>query len=143
HGPWLFDDSSNLDPIRRWLAGEVGWREVVLENTSGPGGRPLSMISFLLSAALGGYTPFVFKLGNLLLHLVNGLLVFALFRQMAPRDRALSGFPLTVPLARATLWLLHPLLVSTTLYVVQRMAMLSATFMLLAMLAYLYGRGLI
>lgn len=101
------------------------------------------MASFLLNAALGGYTPFAFKLGNLLLHLANGTLVFALFRAMARRDNVLGAFPLAIPLVLAALWLLHPLLVSTTLYAVQRMAMLSATFMLLAMLAYLYGRELI
>lgn len=142
-GPWLFDDSANLNPVRSWLDGEISWREVVFNNTSGPGGRPVSMATFLLSAGIGGYTPFAFKLGNLLLHLFNGMLVFALCRAMLRRDRLLGSLPLTAPLVVAALWLLHPLLVSTTLYAVQRMAMLSATLMLLAMLAYLHGRMLL
>ncbi len=40
----------------------------------------------------------------------------------------------------AGLWLLHPLWTSTTLYVVQREAMLPGTFVLLGLLAYLRGR---
>jgi tetratricopeptide (TPR) repeat protein len=40
----------------------------------------------------------------------------------------------------AGLWLLHPLWTSTTLYVVQREAMLAGTFVLLGLLAYLHGR---
>src|SRR3546814_19867519 len=38
------------------------------------------------------------------------------------------------------MWLLHPLFVSTTLYIVQREAMLPATFTLLGLLAWLHGR---
>ncbi len=41
----------------------------------------------------------------------------------------------------AAFWLLHPLFVSTTLYIVQREAMLPATFTLLGLLAWLQGRG--
>ena len=40
----------------------------------------------------------------------------------------------------AGLWILHPLFVSTTLYVVQREAMLPATFTLLGLLLWLAGR---
>ncbi|MBK9496187.1 MAG: hypothetical protein IPO08_17125, partial [Xanthomonadales bacterium] len=40
----------------------------------------------------------------------------------------------------AAFWLLHPLNVSTVLYIVQRMAQLSALFSLLAMWAYVIGR---
>jgi len=42
-----------------------------------------------------------------------------------------------------TIWLLHPFFVSTTLYVIQRMAMLPATFILLGFYIYLTGREII
>jgi tetratricopeptide (TPR) repeat protein len=42
----------------------------------------------------------------------------------------------------AALWLLHPLFVSTTLYVVQREAMLAATFALIGLLGWSRGREL-
>ncbi|MGN6790528.1 MAG: hypothetical protein ACTHJP_13500, partial [Rhodanobacteraceae bacterium] len=38
-------------------------------------------------------------------------------------------------------WLLHPLFVSTTLYIVQREAMLPATFVLIGMLGWMAARG--
>jgi tetratricopeptide (TPR) repeat protein len=49
-----------------------------------------------------------------------------------------------LPLAQmaASLWLLSPLLLSTTLYVVQRMTLQSATFSLVALLLYCRGRRL-
>jgi hypothetical protein len=43
----------------------------------------------------------------------------------------------------AALWMLHPLFVSTTLYVVQREAMLPATFVLLGLLGYCRGREMV
>jgi tetratricopeptide (TPR) repeat protein len=52
---------------------------------------------------------------------------------------AVPGYPWLAVILGAT-WLLHPLLVSTVLYVVQRMAMLSTFFMLLASISYLYWR---
>jgi len=46
-------------------------------------------------------------------------------------------------LLTGTVWLLHPLLVSTTLYVVQRMALLSTFFILIGSIGYLKGRLLL
>ena len=147
HGPFVFDDAENLAPINRWLNGEIGWLRVVFDNTSGRLGRPVSMASFVLNVQLLGPEVWALKLGNLLIHLLNGALVYALFTALLRRGALLrdgdgDALPALrwLPALGATLWLLHPLLVSTVLYVVQRMAMLSALFMLLAMLAYVYGR---
>lgn len=139
-GPFLLDDEPNLGPVRDWLAGSTHWREVVLSNRAGLMGRAVSMGSFLASAAAWGYSPWSFKLGNLLLHLLTGILVFALFRGISYRDSGLRRLAVVVPLVLATAWLLHPLLVSTVLYAVQRMAMLSAFLTLAAILAYWHGR---
>src|SRR5690606_1976486 len=45
-----------------------------------------------------------------------------------------------IALLVTAIWLLHPMQVSTVLYVVQRMAQLSAFFTLLALIAYVTGR---
>jgi hypothetical protein len=69
--------------------------------------------------------------------------VFALFRMLLRRGGATrEGDPPSEWFAwlGATIWLLHPLFASTVLYVVQRMAMLSAFFILIALLAYVKGR---
>lgn len=143
HGPLVFDDAQNLAPITQWLQGKTGWTSVVFGNHSGTFGRPVSMASFVLNVALLGPEVWALKLGNLLLHLLNGSLVYLLFSGLLQQQALIRDPPATnrwLPLLGAALWLLHPLFVSTVLYVVQRMAMLSALFTLLAMLAYLHGR---
>ncbi|MFO1506772.1 MAG: hypothetical protein U1F23_06795 [Lysobacterales bacterium] len=85
-----------------------------------------------------------FKAGNLLLHHCWAASpAFALFRTFATvgalTGRDLARFSAWWAWFAASVWLLHPLL-ATVLYVVQRMAMLSALFTLLAMLAYVHGR---
>ena len=57
----------------------------------------------------------------------------------ATDDRALGQ----AALLAAALWLLHPLFVSTTLYVVQREAMLPATFVLLGLIGFARARALV
>lgn len=140
HGPFVFDDEANFAIFRRWLDQEIGWRQVIFGVDSGPGGRPLSIASFMLSAWLGGLTPFAFKTGSLVLHLGNGVLVYALASRLARRDPIYAPHAAIAALVLASLWLLHPLLVSTVLYAVQRMAMLSTTFILLGLSAYWQGR---
>lgn len=142
-GPLVFDDGANLQPINDWLEGRVGWMSVVFGNDSGTLGRSLSMASFVANVALLGPDSWGLKLGNLLIHLINGLLVFTLFSRLLRMDaltRDSDRATLWPAWLAASIWLLHPLLASTVLYVVQRMAMLSALFTLLAMLAYLRGR---
>lgn len=141
HGPFLFDDPPNLlTPLGEWLRGETTWPEVVFGNASGMFGRSLSMLSFLATAAIGGLDPFWFKLTNLALHLSCGALVHALCSRLllldartAQRHQMLAGFV-------AALWLLHPIQVSTVLYAVQRMAQLSALFVLVALWLYVVAR---
>ena len=116
---------------------ELAW-DYVTGDTSGALGRPVSMASFVLERLLldGGLA--TSKRVNILLHLFNGGLViwlfWLLFRHIAaPGYRWLS-------LVLGAAWLFSPLYVSTVLYVVQRMAMLSATFMLLACITFVYWR---
>lgn len=138
HGGWLLDDATNLDIFPRWLKGEAVWQEVVGYHAQGFVGRPVAMASFMLSAVLGGYSPFSFKLGNLVLHALNGVLVYLLYRRVArAAELTASPWPAVVLMA---VWLLHPLFVSTTLYAVQRMTILATGFVLLALMAYLAGR---
>lgn len=138
HGGWLLDDATNLDIFPRWLKGEAVWQEVVGYHAQGFVGRPVAMASFMLSAALGGYSPFSFKLGNLILHALNGVLVYLLYRRVS-RVAGLTASPWPAVILMAV-WLLHPLFVSTTLYAVQRMTILATGFVLLALMAYLAGR---
>src|SRR5690606_1553192 len=83
--------------------------------------------------------PWPFKRTNLALHLLNfallGVLLTRLQQALVRRMPGLRTTPWT-PWAAAALWAAHPFFVSTTLYVVQREAMLPMTFAMLALLAW-------
>ncbi len=110
----------------------------------------MAMLSFAFDYALGNST-FGFKLTNLCIHLLNTVLVLLLTQRLLcaswhPREKEgrerhsqLIGY---WALGVATAWAIHPLQVSTVMYVVQRMEMLGFTFVLLSVLAYWRGRKL-
>lgn len=146
HGGFLFDDYANLPslgetgPITHW---DTFWRYIT-SGTADPTGRPLALLSFLLDAHDWPASPYPFKRTNLLIHLLNGALLFTLLQRLGAA--ATSGgkrvsFRIDLAAATgATLWMAHPLFVSTTLYIVQREAMLPVTFTVLGLLAWLRGR---
>ena len=103
------------------------------------------MLSFALNHYFTGFTPFYFKLTNLFIHLINGLLVFIislkLFQWLSRQYQTIS-FESTRYLAClvSLIWLIHPLNLTSVLYVVQRMTSLSALFGLLALAIYCIWR---
>lgn len=140
-GPFLFDDYGNLNALGAY--GRVDrWPAFLYYLTSGnadPTGRPVALLSFLLDARDWPAAPWAFKRTNLILHLVNTvLLALTLTRLQAGIRRRRPDIPVSsfTPLLGAMLWGAHPFFVSTTLYVVQREAMLPMTFVLLAILAW-------
>lgn len=141
-GAFLFDDFANLPALGHY--GPVNNTRTLLyyltSGTADPTGRPLALLSFLIDAQDWPADPAPFKRTSVLLHLFNGVLLCILLLKLG---RA-AGIPqrragLTAAIG-AALWLLHPLWISTTLYVVQREAMLPATFVLFGLLGYLHGR---
>jgi hypothetical protein len=126
--------------LQAWSQGLASWQQVVFDNDSGVLGRSISMASFLLSTALGGYTPFAFKLGNLIIHLACGIVGWQVLRRALALDKHLAARADMVAALLVALWLLHPLNVSTVLYAVQRMAQLSTLFALASVWVYLTAR---
>lgn len=139
-GGFLLDDNANLSPVWHWLSGKTGWLQVVLENSSGPLGRPISMLSFVATAGLFGESAAAFKAVSLGIHLAVGLFIYLTLSILFRRDLVLQRHSAWFALAVTVVWLLHPLFASTVLYVVQRMAMLSALFVVIGLWAYLKGR---
>lgn len=148
-GGFAFDDYPNI--VRNpQLAGATfsahGLLEAALSSDSGPLARPLAMLSFAVQTASSGLSPYPLKVGNLIIHLANGVLVFLLCRVIvqisASQGVASTRRPLAVllPCAVSAAWLLAPINLTAVLYVVQRMESLSTLFMLLGLLAYLRGR---
>lgn len=141
-GPFLLDDEVNIGVLK---SVNLEWDSVVYDvthNFSGMLGRPVSMLSLVFTNIFHGPESWGFKYHNLLLHLLIGLLLFWLLLRLLPRmaphvDQ--TGLLLMAG-CTAALWLIHPLMVSTVLYAVQRMAQLSALFTLAALLAYSFLR---
>lgn len=140
-GPWLVDDDVNLGFFLQYEQGLAPYADLIFGNSSGPLGRPAAMASFALNHALGLFDTTSLKAGNLLLHLLNGLLLFFLMHcllQVRPAYR--ENCSALLPALITAWWLLLPLHVSSVLYIVQRMTLLASFFSLAACLAYVHGR---
>lgn len=144
-GPFVLDDFTTIAQLGN-LGGVDNWETFnafVLGGTAGPTGRPVALLSFLIDGNNWPTEALPFKRTNLIIHLLNGALLFALTRQVLKLlavDRKAIGW---LSLVSAAAWLLHPFLVSTTLYAVQRMAQLAMFFSLTGLIIYLHGRALL
>lgn len=158
-GNFIFDDWSALVDNTRVHAETLDAKALKRAALSfEPGGsfgsRPLAMATFGINHAIHGLDPWGYKLTGLLVHLINTVLVFLLVRGVVQRLAPTTPFrispanvsvevaanPVVVAGVVTLLWAVHPMQVSSVLYVVQRMETLSITFLLLALLAYLRGR---
>ncbi len=92
--------------------------------------QPLTWLSHMLDCQLFGLNAGSHHFTNILIHAVNTLLVFALFRRMT-RFTLRSG-------AVAALFALHPLAVESVAWVAERKNVLSGFFCLLTMWAYVH-----
>ena len=101
-----------------------------------------SMMQGEARSSFGSMSPPAFKVVNLLLHLANGALLYALLRRIIHRlvPPTTTIPPDVLALVIAGLWLLHPLHVSSVLYITQRMNVLATTFMLAGLVCYAEGR---
>lgn len=149
YGSFEFDDIANIIVNKSLAIDEFSFqalKDIALSRSDNNGsGRPISFLSFAVNVNTTGLDPFWFKATNVLIHLGNGLLVFQLLKLLL-RHASLSREPLEqntlvlMALAVTALWLVHPIQLTSVLYIVQRMTSLSALFLLLAMIVYIKGR---
>ncbi|MFK7974952.1 MAG: glycosyltransferase family 39 protein [Halioglobus sp.] len=137
-GPELLDDRTSILILNELKDNPERALDNILGDKSGAFGRIVPMASFVIEKLYFDDGIAGNKRTNILLHCLNGLLVIWLFwllfrHQSIPRYRYLA-------VALGALWLLHPLMVSTVLYAVQRMAMFATLFSLLTLLAYTHWR---
>ncbi len=99
------------------------------------------MLSFGLQAPAWPSSPVAFKLVNVLLHSLNGVLVYLVVTKLLRLSAVSRDQQTLLPLLVAGLWLMHPIHVSTVLYTIQRMTELSAFFSLAGLNLYLLGRS--
>lgn len=139
-GGLLLDDSPQLLPImhavnpHNW---EKEFAQFIFSN-SGTLSRPVSMISFVINAALFGDNIWYWKLTNAVIHGLCALAIFfcshlllSLHQRFSSREIFIISF------FTSFIWLLHPLHVSTVLYLVQRMTILATFFTFIALSCFL------
>ncbi|WP_404630500.1 tetratricopeptide repeat protein [Dyella ginsengisoli] len=84
-GSWLFDDFPNIVDNQGVQPSEVSVSSVVRAALSSPSSefrRPLASLSFVANYLGTGLRPYAWKATNLVIHLLNGWLVFLLSRQL-------------------------------------------------------------
>lgn len=108
-----------------------------------PGGitRILPTASFALDYWRGGgLDPEVFKATNIAIHALTTFVLAWLFRTLLLAVATPPARAGVAAIALALAWAMHPLQVSSVLYVVQRMQTMATLFLVLALLAYLKAR---
>ena len=114
--------------------------------------RGLAYVTLALNYYFAGqqFEPFAFKATNLAIHILNGLLVLILAKLILLRwwqlgvlkSRQDPSFRIMVLAVVAMgLWLLHPIQLTSVLYVVQRMTSLAATWVLAGAIVFVIARA--
>ncbi len=141
-GGFIFDDFPNLSSLGAFggVKDFETFKSFVLDGFAGPLGRPISLASFVLDGTNWPTDPYPFKRTNLLIHLFSGFALFCASLNLLKFYGAKSKAAIWVAVLNTAFWLLHPYMVSSTLYVVQRMAQLAALFVFVGLAGYLQGR---
>ena len=148
-GDYVFDDLPNLLNNKRLQIDTLGIESLEAAAFSSGAGilrRPVSMASFALNRYFFGVDPYSYKVVNLAIHLLTGfglflfsrLLLTAYRRSHKPdlSDAAVSWLPVII----SGLWLVHPLNLTSVLYIVQRMTSLTTLFIVFGLCLYVVGR---
>ena len=132
NGPFLFDDQylpfqlpelMNA-PLRVWLTFN----------------RPFLMASFWLNLRMFGLQPYFYHLFNVLFHLANALLVYAIVRKILQWAKAEAWPREAGAVLAGAIFLLHPLQTESVAYVASRSEGLSVLFCYAAFALFLYRR---
>jgi protein O-mannosyl-transferase len=141
-GGFVFDDIPNIVENPALFPARItpaSLYEAALSSPSSEFARPLSSLSITLNALVGGGTPYSLRLGNLILHLANGVLVYLLAQRML-RATGKSAPGDWVAGLIAFAWLVLPINSSPVLLIVQRMESLANLFVLAALAGYVAAR---
>jgi hypothetical protein len=148
NGPFVFDDTHNIltaELVRMDQLNMTQALDAVYSAGTRLPNRGLARLTFALDYYFSGtaYDSRTFKLTNICIHLLNGVLVFLLARALLLRCAGATSATGAswAALFAAALWVLHPLQLTSVLYVVQRMTSLSALFVFAGLLTYVYGRA--
>ncbi|MCC5860103.1 MAG: hypothetical protein JJT90_18265 [Ectothiorhodospiraceae bacterium] len=139
-----FDDAASLSGLAviRDLPSTLWF---IFSGHTGPLGRPIALASFVPQASAWPEQVHQIRLINILIHGINITLV-AIFASLLSARSGMTSTArqaLLAGVAASMIWGLLPLLASSSLLLIQRMATLSATFMLMGFCLHLLGRDMV
>lgn len=146
NGPFLFDDQTSILENPSIKVTKLDFDSLLNAAESGQAGplkRPVAMISFAVNYyfSSGYYAP-SFKITNIVIHAINSILIFILSFQLLKKAlNKPSRELLLLSAITALIWAIHPINLTSVLYVVQRMTSLSTLFSLICIIFYIQGRN--
>lgn len=143
-GDFVFDDIPNIvnnDGLKlQKLDGESLVKIATAPQISGSL-RALPTLTFALDFWRAGHLdPAAFKVTNILIHALTACALAWFFHALLLTAGVSMGRARWAAVALSLAWAVHPLQVSSVLYVVQRMQTMGTLFLVLALLAYLHAR---
>ena len=146
-GPYIIDDYPNLINNNFLIIEDLNYtsiKKTALSSSASSYYRPISMLSFAANyTAAGSKAAFPVKMTNIFIHVVIGLGIYLLTIGLLTRlnNRAFildnQDYLQLIAISSCFVWLFHPLFVSTVLYPVQRMAILSTFFVIYGCYGYM------
>ncbi len=130
-GPFLFDDRG----FQELLASSPSWRFLAARIA-----RSVSNLSLLAEAGLAGLNPKSFHLTNIILHLLNGFLVWRILQTLLALRGSLSQADRLAAVAGTGLFVLHPVQTEAVAYISSRSEVLCAFFAYASFLLFLRSR---
>lgn len=141
-GGFLLDDEntlSKLDLVNDNISFDSVWSYLAASEAATLK-RPVSMLSFLLDAQNWPAEAYSFKRTNLIIHLLNGLLLYVFLYRLFSSHKKYKESAVLISFIASGFWILSPFLLSTTFYISQRMSMLPVLFGIIGFNIYFYLR---
>ncbi|KAA1176389.1 hypothetical protein FWJ25_04480 [Marinobacter salinexigens] len=136
-GPFVFDDYSNIVQSQAVIGAEKsisGLLSGAFSGNAGPLKRPIPVASFILTDWIFGDSAQPYKWGNLTVHWLCSVLVAVLSYLILALKYSSSGRTVWAGMIAGILFAVHPLQLTSVLYVVQRMTSMAAVFMVAALI---------
>jgi len=132
NGTWALDDAA------------IGQYASIEDNLNlRLGYRKIAYLSFLFNKWINPFSVLNYRITNIVIHIINSILVYwiSMTTLRLPMMKERSGrYAYPVALLTSAVFALHPININAVAYIVQRMTSLSAMFVFLALLSYIYGR---
>ena len=148
--PFVFDDIPDIRENHY-----LRWNDFNLKNVSDVifkirgSNRPIANLSFAVNHYLGGYAVAGYHVINIVIHVINGILVYFLTSMiltqtsLLPNQKTMTFSTNTrrlISTFAALLFVSHPVQTQAVTYVVQRMTSMAVMFSLLSFFLYIQGR---